>query len=158
MADHYQGRPNNGHGHYQAPLEQEAPKLPQLPPLLTKDGSLNPDLFKEELLTQIAKSIQNVSKSQMRRVFDDVKRHKFALESGKKWEEVYPYVLMQKAQISYLCKRKSEENRFDQSYYQNLKSLIYSLVNMCNSAKAYIVYTNFLEALYGYYYEIAKRK
>ncbi len=157
MPNQFQGRPNGGQGRYPAP-QQEAPVLPQLPPLLTKEGALNPDLFKEDLLTSVAKSIQNVSKSQMRRVFDDVKRHKFALESGKKWEEIYPYVLMQKAQISYLCKRKSEDNRADQSYYQNLKTLTFKLIDMCNSAKAYIVYTNFLEALYGYYYEIAKRK
>ena len=158
MADHYKDRPTNGQGRYQAP-PQEAPKLPQqLPPLLTKDGALNPDLFKEDLLKQVAASIQNVSKNQMRRVFDNVKRHKFALESGKNWEEIYPYMLMQKAQISYLCKRKSEENKFDQDYYQNLKTLIFKLVDMCDSAKAYIAYADFLEALYGYYYEIAKRK
>lgn len=157
MTDNNQGKAAWRSGYNQRPVQQAA-NLPSLPSLLTENGKLNAELFKEELLTQIAKAIQNVSKSQMRKVFDEVKRHKFALEAGQKWEDIYPQVLMQKAKISYLCKRKSEDNKIDESYYNNLKKLIFQLADDCRSAESYKAYATFLEALYGYYYEIARRK
>lgn len=141
---------NNGY-------ESGAPALPQIPELL-KDGNLNPEIFKEELLLNTAKALEEVSKSQMRKVFDEIKSFKFVLETGESWDKVYPLILMQKAKISYLCKRKSEDCKRDAEYYKNLKKLIFNLIDMCNSREAYFAYATFMEALYGFYYEIAKVK
>lgn len=133
----------------------QAPRLPQLQPLL-KNSKLNSDNFKEDLLANTAKAIKNVSMSQMRKIFDEIKRFKFMLQEGASWDDVYPLILMQKAKISYLCKRSSDTSKKDASYYKNLKELTFALIDKCDSEKAYEAYVNFMEALYGFYYEIAE--
>ncbi len=143
-----------GERKYEQP--QRAPELPQLPKLLN-NGNLNPEIFKEELLMKIAISLENVSKTQMRKVFDEIKRFKFMLESGESWDRIYPFVLLQKSKISYLCKRKSKDSKYA-DYYANLKKLVFNLINMCDSKETYLAYATFIEALYGFYFEIAKRE
>lgn len=135
----------------------KAPDLPEIPVLLVNDN-LNPALFDEELLKKTAESLKRVSKTQMRKVFDEIKRFKFMLDANKSWDTVYPLILMQKAKISYLCKRKSDDSKNDASYYANLKKLIFRLIDMCNSQESYKAYVTFIEALYGFYYEIAPVK
>lgn len=154
----YQGNYSQGQGRANPNTPQvQAPGLPQLQPLL-KNGKLNPENFKQAVLVSAAEAIKNVSKSQMRKIFDEIKRFKFMLEEGAGWDDVYPLVLMQKAKISYLCKRSSDTNKNDASYYKNLKDLTFALIDKCDSEKAYEAYVNFMEALYGFYYEIAPKK
>ena len=154
----YQGNYSQGQGRSNPnTLQAQAPGLPQLQPLL-KNGKLNPENFKEDFLSMTAKAIKFVSKTQMRKIFDEIKRFKFMLEEGASWDDVYPLVLMQKSKISYLCKRSSDTYKSDASYYKNLKELTFSLIDKCDSEKAYEAYVNFMEALYGFYYEIAPKK
>ncbi len=135
----------------------KAPDLPKIQPLL-KNGKLNPENFQQEVLSQTARALEKVSKTQMRKMFDEIKRFKFLLRSGSDWQDIYPLVLMQKAKISYLCKRKSDDSKNDASYYDNLKKMIFNLIDLCHSKEEYLAYADFMEALYGYYYEIAKVK
>lgn len=136
---------------------EQAKSLPKLEPLLI-DGKLNKKNFEETILKNTAEAIKKVSKSQMRKIFDEIKRFKFQLQEGASWDDIYPLILMQKAKVSYLCKRSSETSKNDASYYNNLKTLIFDLINKCSSEKAYEAYVNFMEALYGFYYEIAEKK
>lgn len=153
----YQGNYQQGQGRTRPNDQPAAPRLPQLQPLL-KNGKLNPENFKQDVLTKTAEALKSVSKSQMRKIFDEIKRFKFMLKEGASWEDVFPLVLMQKAKISYLCKRSSEQSNNDTDYYANLKKLTFSLIDMCDSEIAYEAYVNFMEALYGFYYEIALKK
>jgi len=153
----YQGNYSQGQGRSNPNTSQEqAPGLPKLQPLL-KNGKLNPENFKQATLVSAAEAIKNVSRTQMRKIFDEIKRFKFMLEEGASWDDVYPLILMQKGKISYLCKRSSERSGGDRSYYENLKKLAFDLIDKCDSEKAYEAYVNFMEALYGFYYEIAKK-
>jgi len=134
-----------------------APELPEIPTLLVNDN-LNPALFDEELLKKTAESLKRVSKTQMRKVFDEIKRFKFMLDANKKLGYCISSHFDAKTKISYLCKRKSDDSKNDASYYANLKKLIFRLIDMCNSKKSYEAYVTFIEALYGFYYEIAPVK
>lgn len=142
---------------YKNPEIKKAPDLPEIHELL-KNGKLNPDNFQQGVLSKAAKALEKVSKTQMRKVFNEIKRFKFLLKSGNDWQDIYPLVLMQKAKISYLCKRKSDDNKYDASYYDNLKKMIFNLIDLCHSKEEYLAYVDFMEALYGYYYEIAEVK
>lgn len=144
-------------GAHKNPGIKEAPVLPEIHELL-KNGKLNPDNFQQEVLSKAARALENVSKTQMRKVFDEIKRFKFLLKSGSDWQDIYPLVLMQKAKISYLCKRKSDDSQNAASYYNNLKKMIFNLIDLCHSKEEYLAYADFMEALYGYYYEIAEVK
>ena len=169
MPNHYQepmgsqyGRGDNQHradasthrGHN--PDQQEpAPLLPELLPLF-KNEELNVDIFKQDYLEKIAASVKNVSRSQMRRLFGELKKYKFYIEKGKKYEQIYPHILMEKAKLSYLCKRMTEKDRKNALYYTNLKTLVFKLIDMCNSSQAYIAFVTFFEAMFGYYFEVSK--
>ncbi|HNV36995.1 MAG TPA: type III-A CRISPR-associated protein Csm2 [Rectinema sp.] len=129
--------------------------MPELLPLL-KNEQLNIDIFRQDYLEKIAASVKNVSRSQMRRIFDELKKYKISIEKGAQYSEIYPYILMEKAKLSYLCKRMMEKDRNNAPYYANLKSLIFRLIDMCNSASSYIALATFFEAMFGYYFEVSK--
>lgn len=125
----------------------------------TNDGKVSDNLF-EDISKNIAKTFigkdengkpTNVSPTQLRKFFDEVKSYeKYFVSSNKsKWEEKKPYIKMLKSKIAYAVARK----KVTKGVYKNLEKFIFDCVNSVNEEKDYFVFLSLFEAVYGFYAE-----
>lgn len=136
-------------------------------------GKIKPELFDTEA-QKIAKSLfkitvvttpkyreikNGVSATQMRRIFDEVKRFDRLLAANRQqWQELEPYVRMINSKVSYMVFRAIKVSSNDEPYYKNLESFINSGLQLVKSAEDYHVFTSLFEAVYGFYYGMAPKK
>ncbi len=124
-------------------------------------GKIKPELFDTEA-QKIAKSLSadrnGVSATQMRRIFDEVKRFDRLLAANRQqWQELEPYVRMINSKVSYMVFRAIKVSSNDEPYYKNLESFINSGLQLVKSAEDYHVFTSLFEAVYGFYYGLAPK-
>ena len=100
-----------------------------------------------------------VSSTQLRRIFDEVKRFERVLSlSGSKWEEQLPYIKMIKSKVAYAVARASKQKSAEKGVYKNLESFINSGISLIKTQKDYSVFVALFEAVYGFYYEMSPKK
>lgn len=100
-----------------------------------------------------------VSSSQLRRIFDEVKRFERNLSlAGSKWEEQLPYIKMIKSKVAYSVARAAKSKPEEKGVYQNLEKFISSSINLIKAEKDYRIFVALFEAVYGFYYELAPKK
>lgn len=97
-----------------------------------------------------------VSSTQLRRVFDEVKRYERLLSgTDAKWEEQLPYIKMIKSKVAYTVARAAKTKPKERGVYKNLEAFISSGINLIKTEKDYHVFVSLFEAVYGFYYDIA---
>ena len=100
-----------------------------------------------------------VSSTQLRRIFDEVKRFERNLSlAGSKWEEQLPYIKMIKSKVAYSVARAAKSKPEEKGVYQNLEKFISSSINIIKTEKDYRIFIALFEAVYGFYYELAPKK
>jgi len=98
--------------------------------------------------------IYGVSKTQLRRLYDEVKRFEQNLDgTDETWEKNLPYIKMIKSKTSYNITRAIEKNRNEADVYKKLSEFITGGLDQVNDEKDYNVFTSLFEAVYGFYYE-----
>lgn len=122
---------------------------------------LEPEIFNSKA-EEVAKKIRGVTKTQIRRVFDELKRLKRKVEKTNSEEEfrrILPYILMERSRIAYTVTRaKKNAKKEDIESYNELKRLFdHNLtINNIKSQKDYINFCDFMEAIVAFHYEISK--
>ncbi len=97
-----------------------------------------------------------VSSTQLRRIFDEVKRYEQVLaQPDAKWEEQLPYVKMIKSKVAYSVARAAKNKPEEKGVYSNLEKFISSSINLIRDEKDYHIFVSLFEAAYGFYYEKA---
>jgi CRISPR-associated protein Csm2 len=95
-----------------------------------------------------------VSKTQLRRLFDEVKRFEQNLDgTPENWEKHYPYIRMIKSKVSYNVARAIEKNKGEKDVYERLSKFITEGINLVKDENDYHVFVALFEAVYGFYYE-----
>lgn len=100
--------------------------------------------------------LYGVSGTQMRRLYDEVKRFDQNLDGTREtWDKNYPYIRMIKSKVSYNVARAIEKNRYESDVYNNLSKFILEGLdpNQVKDEDDYHVFTALFEAVYGFYYE-----
>ncbi|MFP3091137.1 type III-A CRISPR-associated protein Csm2 [Treponema sp. TIM-1] len=161
-------RDNRGqHGRHEAPL---APKPVTIDGFYTADKKIKPDLF-DKTAREIGESFYfyikdfkiGVSITQLRRLFDEVKRYDQILEvSPDQWEAQLPYIRMIKSKVSYtvakaIKQKLSDKETPEKKVYKNLASFIIQGIDLVKELKDYHVFVSLFEAVYGFYYEKAPK-
>lgn len=99
-----------------------------------------------------------VSSTQLRRIFDEVKRYDEILDSAKgTWEQEEPYIRMIKSKVSYSVARAIKQNKSVEFFYKNLQTFINEGIDLVKSAADYHIFVSLFEAAYGFYYEKAPK-
>ena len=115
------------------------------------------EYFDKKAGKQKKKEVRNgVSSTQIRRLFDEIKRYDRLLNDGdiKSWEIQYPYIKMIKSKVHYTVARSQKNGqKEDSSYYDNLRGLISEGIDLIKSPKDYQVFVALFESVCGFYYE-----
>ncbi|MCX7786410.1 MAG: type III-A CRISPR-associated protein Csm2 [Spirochaetes bacterium] len=127
--------------------------------------NLEKRIVKKDLLDKIArdhaKEIEKVTRTQMRRIYDELKRLKRKVEQTKNEEDfkrLLPYIFMEKSKIAYTVARaKKNKKREEGDSYDNLKKIIEKYITTTNikQKEDYIVFCDLIEAIIGFHYEKA---
>jgi CRISPR-associated protein Csm2 len=128
--------------------------------------TIDPELF-DSKAKEVAKSfIGNddrgypigVSSSQLRRLFDEVKRfEQILLLSTDQWDKQLPYIKMIKSKVAYSVARAAAKKDSDKAVYKNLEKFISSSIDQIKKEQDYHVFVSLFEAAYGFYYELAPK-
>jgi len=123
-------------------------------------------IVKTDLFDGIAKGIASgfvgpgkfgfygVSKTQLRRLYDEVKRFAQNLDgTDETWKKSLPYIKMIKSKTSYNIARAIEKNRNESDVYKKLSAFISEGLNQVKDEEDYHVFAALFEAVYGFYYE-----
>jgi len=139
-------------------------------PKFELDVKKMPDLY-DRIAFEIAKCFvgkdrrKGVSKSQIRKIFDEAKALgrslKDSLEDSEKdsdeekWKEIYPLIKMIKVKTAYIYARASKESR---EYYKNLYDFITYVIDKVKNYNDFSTFNLLFEAVYGYYYGIGGKE
>lgn len=130
------------------------------------DGTVKPELFDSEAQKIAAswigkngdKSI-GVTSSQLRRVYDEVKRFELLLVPGSnQWEKQYAYIKLIKSKAAYTLTRAGKKDKSLKGLYANLNTFIASSIDLIKTEADYKVFSSLFEAAYGFYYQMANEK
>ena len=129
-----------------------------------KSGNIRPDLF-DTVAEHIAKTFaavrmennrekrNGVTSTQIRRLFNEVKRYDRLISDEKSWIEQKPFIKMIKAKVHYTIARCKKNDKNNAPYYDNLSAFLTEGIDLVNTAKDYRVFVSLFEAVYGFYYE-----
>ena len=129
------------------------------------DGkTVKPDLF-DSVAKKVAESFKGkdrsgkdigVTSTQLRRIFDEVKRFEQILTlQENQWEKQLPYIKMIKSKVAYAVARASKQKSAEKGVYNNLEAFISSGIDLIKTQEDYHIFVNLFEAAYGFYYELA---
>ncbi len=132
-----------------------------------EDGkTILPDLF-DTKANEVAASLlgknkagkdMGVTSTQLRRIFDEVKRFEQILSaSPDQWINQYPYIRMIKSKVAYTVARASKDKSEEAGVYKNLEKFISSCIDLVHNRDDYDVFLSLFEAAYGFYYEKAPK-
>lgn len=162
----WDNRNSGGYGNKSSFEDKSETKKPIEIKTFYKEGTKIPlpDLF-DKTATDVADSLVGknkkgfeigVSSSQIRRIFDEVKRYEQVLsQPDVKWEEQLPYIKMIKSKVAYSVARAAKNKPEERGVYSNLEKFISSSINLIKDEKDYHVFVALFEAAYGFYYEKA---
>lgn len=125
----------------------------------TENKTVEPDLF-DKTAESIASGFVlpdnkgGVSKTQLRRLYDEVKRFEQILDgTPEAWNKQYPYIRMIKSKVSYNVARSIEKNKREEKVYKKLSEFITKGIDLVKTEEDYHVFVSLFEAVYGFYYE-----
>jgi CRISPR-associated protein Csm2 len=126
-----------------------------------ENGKIKPHLF-DKKAEEMAESFKGVTGTQLRRLFDEVKRFEKILDAfPEQWDKQEPYIRMIKSKSSYTVARAAAKlPKYDtqtKGAYDNLRAFIAEGIDTVKEAKDYQIFASLFEAVYGYYYEKAPR-
>jgi CRISPR-associated protein Csm2 len=155
------GNQNWGYDHPQP----QAPQSIKIEGFYGTDGkTVKSDLF-DTTAEKIADTflIKNsriaVSKTQLRRLFDEVKRFEQIIDvSPDQWAAQLPYIRMIKSKVSYAVARAIKANPSEIGVYKNLSDFITQGINLIKEPGDYHVFVSLFEAAYGFYWEKNPKK
>lgn len=99
-----------------------------------------------------------VSSTQLRRIYDEVKRYEQILsQPNAKWEEQLPYIKMIKSKLAYSVARQVKNKPEEKGVYTNLEKFLSSSINLIKDKEDFQVFLSLFEAVYGFYYELAPK-
>jgi CRISPR type III-A-associated protein Csm2 len=107
------------------------------------------DLFGTKA-NEIAECLVGISGTQLRRIYDEVKRFELYL-TQENWTNHHPYILMIKSKTRYAVARATK-NRIEGAY-KNFYDFINEGLSLINEKKDYHVFLALFEAVYGFSYE-----
>lgn len=147
--------------------KSETPEPVRIKSFYKEDGkTLQEDLF-DSTARNVAKSLVGknlqgreigVTSTQLRRIFDEVKRFEKTLQfSDANWESQFPYIKMIKSKVAYSVARAAKQKSEEKGVYKNLETFISSGIDLIKSQKDYEAFVNLFEAAYGFYYELAPK-
>ena len=111
------------------------------------------DITAEKIANGFVKDNKGVSGTQMRRLYDEVKRFDQNLDGTREtWDKNYPYIRMIKSKVSYNVARAIEKNKSEADVYKNLSAFIIKYIEMVKDEDDYHVFTALFEAVYGFFY------
>jgi len=100
-----------------------------------------------------------VSNTQLRRLFDEVKRFDRLLDAAPgDWERQWPYIRMIKSKVQYTVARDIAKHREKEKFYRNLAAFIREGIDTVSTWDDYRVFVALFEAVYGFYYEHAPKE
>ena len=118
-----------------------------------KDGKIKEELF-DKKAKDIADSFYGISGTQLRRIYDEVKRFEQKLNGDvESWSNNFPYIKMVKAKVSYSVARAIKNESKAENAYRNLSAFITEGIDLIKDEKDYHVFLSLFEAVYGYSYE-----
>lgn len=151
-------------------------KCPHIQSFYTKDENgkpvICPDLFDKEA-REIAESFfsknskgynEGISITQLRRLFDEVKRFRQILEAAGDgdgagvWAAQLPYIKMIRSKLSYTIARMVKSKAALEYYYRQLSSFIDQCIDLIKEKEDFFVFCSLFEAVYGFYYENAPKE
>ena len=157
----YQG---SGNRNYNDRPQTEKIPLPVFEYYEADNQTINPKLF-DETAKKLAESLKGVTGTQLRRIFDEVKRFEQLLETSgdneeQKWKEQEAYIRMIKSKVSYSTTRATEQAKKQKKFddiggYENLSKFVASGIDKVKKPKDFKIFVSLFEAVYGFYYEIA---
>ncbi len=120
---------------------------------------IRPELLGKEAETA-AKKVGAVSRTQMRRIFNQIKSLDMRLEKGERWESIAPLVQLMKARIAYTVKRGKEAARkprqgeipTEQNHWDNLQRILNEGIDSIKNQNDYRAFVKYFEAVYAYFY------
>jgi CRISPR type III-A-associated protein Csm2 len=146
------GRPHGREGGFRREDRRErdsrppaqAPKTPDIS-LYDSNHIIPSDLFdtKAEVWARL---FAGVPKSQLRQIFEEVKRYDIK-DSPKPWEETLPLVKMIRSKTAYRMARQNTPQ------FNNVYEFIKKGLQEVKSRDDYHVFCLFFEAVYGFYYQ-----
>lgn len=113
--------------------------------------SIRPELLGQEAENEAAKVLQ-VTPTQMRRIFSQIKSLAQRLEKGESWDVIAPLVQLQRAHIAYTIKRGRKNNQKNEQAWIELEKIINEGINSVKTQKDYMAFALYFEALYAFYY------
>jgi CRISPR-associated protein Csm2 len=150
----------------QQPVPQNLPQAVKISGFYESGGNVNSDLF-DKTAGAVASSIIGVTGTQLRRIFDEVKRFEQLLDTSsgdeedeqKIWKKHEPYIRMIKSKVSYTIARAiNKANQADANGYRNLSKFITKCIDLVKDTHDYRVFVALFEAVYGFYYEKAPNR
>ncbi len=147
--------------------KSETPEPVRIKSFYKEDGkTLREDLF-DTTAKNVAQSFVGknkrgseigVTSTQLRRIFDEVKRFEKVLQfSDSGWENQLPYIKMIKSKVAYSVARAAKQKSEEKGIYKNLEAFVSSGIDLIKTQKDYETFVNLFEAAYGFYYELAPR-
>lgn len=152
----------NGGGFQKNSFEDksETPNPVKIASFYKPDGkTVQEDLF-DSVALNVAKSFIGkdigVTSTQLRRIFDEVKRFEQILSlQENQWEKQLPYIKMIKSKVAYSVARAAKQKSEEKGVYKNLEVFISSGIDLIKTQEDYHIFVNLFEAAYGFYYELA---
>ena len=141
-------------------------ELPQFN-LSSKNAEVPVELY-DETARKIAEALvdrphrgnnaNGVSRHQLRRLFDEVKRLKRRLDNrqgdsaDQAWRETLPMVKLVKSKAAYIAARQKKD-KYVGTHYENMKKFIDHGIDQIKSQDDLERFVTLFEAVYGFYYE-----
>lgn len=160
----YDNRSFNG-GNKRFEGKSETPQAIKVPTFY-KDQKVDPELFDAQALaiakTFIGKNGKGeaigVTSTQLRKIFDEVKRFEQLLSVGEdQFEKQLPYIKMIKSKVAYSVARAAKNKPETEKLYENLRVFILSAIDLVKKEEDYHIFVSLFEAVYGFYYELAPK-
>lgn len=145
--------------------KSETPASVKITSFYKTDGkTIQEDLF-DAVALKVAQSFKGkdkfgkdigVTSTQLRRIFDEVKRFEQILVlQENQWEKQLPYIKMIKSKVAYSVARAAKQKADEKGVYKNLEIFISSGIDLIKTQEDYHVFVNLFESAYGFYYELA---
>ncbi len=99
-----------------------------------------------------------VSSTQLRRIFDEVKRFERLINDDNSFSEQLPYIKMIKSKVAYNVARAVKKKSSEKDVYRNLEKFLFSCIDCVKAEKDYHIFVALFEAVYGFYYEKAPKE
>lgn len=140
---------------------EEPVVVPQLPKIQFYADStkkiVNPELFSaiaKNIASCFGTKMAGVSSTQLRRIFDEVKRFEQLVGTDDDWKKQEAYIRMLSSKVSYTVARAKLANGRDRDYLSRLQEFIETCLKNIQTKEDFKVFVALFEATYGFYYEI----